>query len=127
MRSAVSKRGKDLPYIGAVIALPPTSGSRSLFSFILPPSQAHATDLLSSILVTDALQGELRDYVIRFVNNLDPNGKTGLGIPWPRWDPHHPKAIVLQDSVLFPIILADDNYRTDPLDLVANLSLILPV
>ena len=83
---------------------------------------------MNSILVDDDdMQGELRDYVIRFVNHLDPNGKAGPGIPWPQWDPRYPKAIVLQESMLFPIVIADDNYRTDPLDLVANLSLIYPI
>jgi acetylcholinesterase len=71
--------------------------------------------------------GELKDYVIRFVNNLDPNGEKGLGIPWPQWNPQKPKAIIFQDDIFFPIVLGDDNYRTDPLNLVANLSLLYPI
>jgi acetylcholinesterase len=72
-------------------------------------------------------RGELRDYVVRFVNNLDPNGKKGLGIPWPQWNAQKPKAIVFQDDILYPIVLSDDNYRTDPLSLVANMSLLYPI
>lgn len=78
-------------------------------------------------MASDIVPGELRDYVIRFVNNLDPNGEPRLGIPWPQWDPRHPKAIILQDSKFFPIVLGDDNYRTDQLDFIANLSLIYPI
>ncbi|TFY71900.1 hypothetical protein EVG20_g1115 [Dentipellis fragilis] len=50
--SFLSTRMKDIPFIGAT----------------------HATDLLNSFG-----SGELRDYIIRFVNNLDPNGARGLG------------------------------------------------
>ncbi|KAI0265668.1 carotenoid ester lipase precursor [Gloeopeniophorella convolvens] len=92
----ISKRMKDTPFIGS----------------------AHATDLLNSFGV-----GELRDYVIRFTNNLDPNGDVGLGIKWPKWNPKKPQAIVFQESSIFPIVLVDDNYRTDPISLVVNMSL----
>jgi acetylcholinesterase len=71
--------------------------------------------------------GELRDYVIRFTNNLDPNGRNGLGVPWPQWDPRKPKAIIFQDDILFPIVLGDDNYRTDPLNYITNMSLLYPI
>jgi acetylcholinesterase len=96
----IYKRNKALPFIGT----------------------AHATDLVNSFGV-----GELRDYVIRFTNNLDPNGNKGLGIPWPQWDPKKPKAVIFQDSVLFPLIVGDDNYRTDPLSYVGNMSLLYPI
>ncbi|KAI0306653.1 Alpha/Beta hydrolase protein [Multifurca ochricompacta] len=83
----------------------------------------HATDLINSILTP----GELMDYVIHFTSNLNPNSKKGLGIPWPQWNRRDPKAIVLQDSTLFPVVIGNDNYRTDPLDYVANMSLIYPI
>ncbi|KAH8982171.1 carotenoid ester lipase precursor [Lactarius hatsudake] len=95
----IHKRGKNIPFIGA----------------------AHALDIVS------AFRGDLRDYVIRFINNLDPNGKKGLGVPWPQWNPKKPKVIIFQDGALFPIVIGDDNYRTDPLNLVANMSLLYPV
>ena len=71
--------------------------------------------------------GDLKDYVIRFVNNLDPNGKNGVGVPWPQWDLRKPKAIIFQDDIYFPIVVGDDNYRTDPINLIANLSLLYPI
>jgi acetylcholinesterase len=73
------------------------------------------------------MPGEIRDYVIRFTNNLDPNGKNGLGIPWPKWDPRNPQAVIFQDSPIFPMVLGDDNYRTDPMSFVANMSLLYPI
>jgi len=84
--------------------------------------QAHATDLVNSWG-----PGELKDYIIRFTNKLDPNGKEGVGIAWPQWDPANPKALVLQDSTLFPLITADDNYRSRALDYVADLSIRHPI
>ena len=65
--------------------------------------------------------------MVRFVNNLDPNGSPGLGVPWPQWDPQQPKAIIFQDDIFFPIVLGDDNYRTDALSIVANMSLLYPI
>ncbi|KAH9167333.1 carotenoid ester lipase precursor [Lactarius sanguifluus] len=100
----IHKRGKNLPFLGA----------------------AHGTDILNSFGVGPALS-ELRDYFIRFTNNLDPNGKRGLGVPWPQWDPKKPKAVIFQDSALFPIVIGDDNYRTDALNYVANMSLLYPI
>ena len=72
-------------------------------------------------------KGDLKDYVIRFVNNLDPNGKKGFGVPWPQWNPQKPEAIIFQDSALFPIVYGYDDYRTDALDIVANMSLLYPI
>ena len=69
----------------------------------------------------------MKDYVIRFVNNLNPNGKNGGGVPWPQWDPRKPEAIIFQDDIFFPIVVGDDNYRTDPISLVSNLSLLYPI
>ena len=71
--------------------------------------------------------GELRDYVIRFTNNLNPNSKKVFGVPWPQWDPRKPKAIIFQNDILFPIVLGDDNYRTDPLNYITNMSLFYPI
>ena len=84
--------------------------------------QFHASDLLNSFL-----GGELRDYVLRFTNTLDPNGREGVGIFWPQWNPAKPKALIFQDSRIFPLITGDDNYRSQPLDYVGNLSLRYPI
>ncbi|KAI9440698.1 carotenoid ester lipase precursor [Lactarius indigo] len=103
-KSWVYKRGKTLPFLGA----------------------AHGTDLLNSFGVGPALS-EFRDYFIRFTNHLDPNGKAGLGVPWPQWDSKHPKAVIFKDGTLFPIVIGDDDYRTDALNYVSTMSLLYPI
>jgi hypothetical protein len=85
--------------------------------------QAHATDLVDSF----GPGGNLKDYIIRFTDNLDPNGREGMGIAWPQWDPAKPKALVLTDQMLNPLIIDDDNYRTNALNYVGNLSLKYPI
>ena len=85
--------------------------------------QAHATDLINSF----GPGGELKDYIIRFTNNLNPNGREGLGINWPQWNPANPKALVFTDQMLSPLIIDDDNYRTRALDYVGNLSIRYPI
>ena len=117
----VYKRNKDLPFIGTVRAPDLLFHAYPKLTSCIT-FQAHATDLVDSFG-----PGELRDYVLRFTNNLDPNGKIGLGIPWPQWDPRNPKAVIFQDDSLFPVVLGDDNYRTDPLNYVTNMSLIYPI
>jgi hypothetical protein len=85
--------------------------------------QAHASDLLASFLPG----GELMDYIIRFTNNLDPNGRVGIGIPWPKWDPAKPKALIITDDIISPLRIDDDNYRSRALDYVANMSIRYPI
>jgi acetylcholinesterase len=84
--------------------------------------QAHGTDRISSW----GPNGELKDYIIRFTNKLDPNGE-GLGIPWPQWYPASPKALVLRDDADSPLIIANDTYRSLDLDYIADLSLRYPL
>ncbi|KAH9051979.1 carotenoid ester lipase precursor [Lactarius vividus] len=71
---------------------------------------------------------ELRDNIIWFTNSLDPNGETGTGseVTWPQWDPRDPKALVFRDGLL-PLVIADDNYRTDALMFMRNISLLNPI
>lgn len=69
----------------------------------------------------------MKDYIIRFTNKLDPNGGKEVGITWPHWDPAKPKALVLTDSILSPLVINDDNYRSRALDYVADLSIRYPI
>ncbi|TFY75253.1 hypothetical protein EWM64_g8758 [Hericium alpestre] len=96
--SFLSKRMKDLAFMGS----------------------AHATDILNAFG-----DGELRDYIIRFVNTLDPNG--GRAHAWPKYDLQNPQAVVFQDSVIWPVISVQDDYRKDAMAFVANLSLLHPL
>jgi len=68
---------------------------------------------------------ELTDYIIYFTRNLNPNGR--LEINWPQYDLRRPKALVFQDDPFFPMVVEDDNYRINPLEFVANLSLTHPI
>jgi acetylcholinesterase len=79
---------------------------------------AHGTDLLDSFG-----GGKLADYVIYFTRNLDPNGDLEE-ISWPQYDLRDPKALIFQE---FGLVVEDDNYRIDPLEFVANLSLLHPI
>ena len=118
--SLVWKRFKFLPFIGTVRLLPTLLRARQR---LMNNPQAHATDLLSSW----GPDGELKDYIIQFTNNLDPNGKEGLGVPWPQWDPAEPKALIFTDHILSPLIIDNDTYRSSALDYVADLSLRHPI
>ncbi|TFY51461.1 hypothetical protein EVG20_g10993, partial [Dentipellis fragilis] len=99
--SFLSKRGKDLAYLGS----------------------AHATDLLNSYGPT----GELRDYIIGFTSNLNPNIGSGGHLTWPQYDTKNLKAVVFQDAILSPIQVAKDDYRQQSLEFVANISLLNPL
>ncbi|TFY81776.1 hypothetical protein EWM64_g2235 [Hericium alpestre] len=98
--SWLSKREKSIPFIGAT----------------------HATDILNAFGT-----GELRDYIIRFVNNLDPNGNRGLGIRWPQYDLSKPQSLEFQDSTFFPMVIKPDDHRKDALDFMANISILHPL
>jgi len=101
----IHKRGKDIPYVGA----------------------AHSTDLVDSFdMLDDAAPSELMNNIIWFTNNLDPNGHSGP-VVWPQWDPQNPKALVFQDSLLIPQLIIDDNYRTDAMEFMRNISLLYPI
>ncbi|KAA1472211.1 carotenoid ester lipase precursor [Dentipellis sp. KUC8613] len=99
--SFLSKRGKDMAYLGS----------------------AHATDLLNSYGPT----GELKDYIIGFASNLDPNKGSGGHLKWPQYDIKDPKAVIFQDSALSPIKIERDDYRQRALEFVGNISLLHPL
>ncbi|KAI9447105.1 carotenoid ester lipase precursor [Russula earlei] len=96
--SFIHKRGKDLPFIGAT----------------------HGTDLVNSFG-----DGELRDNVIYFTRNLDPNGN--LVMRWPKYDLRDPKLLIFQDDPFFPVVVGNDDYRVNPLNFALNLSLLHPI
>ena len=80
-------------------------------------------------MLDEVAPSELMNYIISFTNNLDPNGETGLEprVTWPQWDPQNPKALVFQDSLLFPRKIIDDNYRTAAMEFMRNMSLLYPI
>ncbi|KAH9968428.1 carotenoid ester lipase precursor [Lactifluus volemus] len=95
----VYKRGKDTtPFFGAV----------------------HGSDVSNAFG-----DGELRDYIIYFTRNLDPNNH--LRVPWPQWHSQNPQALIFQDNKTEPLIQEKDNYRPDALEYLTNLSLLHPI
>ncbi|KAI9437418.1 carotenoid ester lipase precursor [Lactarius psammicola] len=104
----IHKRGKDIPFAGAF----------------------HGSDLANSFAALEPFElSDLMNHIIWFTNKLDPNGETGPGpkVTWPQWDPQNPKALIFQDDALFPRVIGDDNYRTDALQFMRNISLIRPI
>ncbi|KAI0655443.1 carotenoid ester lipase precursor [Cubamyces menziesii] len=102
------------------------SGKQSTWSFLskrlkaLPGlGSAHATDILNVYG-----GGEMADYLINFVNHLDPNGNT---VPsWPKYTTSSPNLLTFLDG-LIPITITDDDYRVDAMNLITELSLQFPL
>ncbi|KAF4576970.1 hypothetical protein EYR36_004954 [Pleurotus pulmonarius] len=95
----LSKRYKTSPFLGAF----------------------HATDILNVYV-----GGELGDYLINFVNNLDPNGP-GRGIPWPKYTTSSPNFVTFNDNLLFPVTITQDTFRKDAIDFLTEVTLANPL
>ncbi|EMD39520.1 hypothetical protein CERSUDRAFT_111844 [Gelatoporia subvermispora B] len=68
--------------------------------------------------------GILADYLINFVNHLDPKNQTG--VDWPRYNSSSPSLLTLSgrhDS----ISITSDNFRAEEMKLLTNLSLKYPL
>jgi acetylcholinesterase len=68
--------------------------------------------------------GELTDYLVHFVNNLDPNGPliSGETFHWPRYDVVNPQLLTLLDAPEQPLELTADTFRVDGMDLIMELT-----
>lgn len=66
----------------------------------------------------------MTDYLINFVNNLDPNGKTGIS--WPKYTTSSPKLLTFLDG-LTPLKITNDDFRVDGMKLLTKLSLQFPL
>ncbi len=97
--SLVHKRFKQLPFLGAF----------------------HATDLFFN---SYAPGGDLQDYIVRFVANLDPNGDTG--ITWPKWTTDSPKLLSFNDDSV-PQNITEDTYREEAIDTLNAILLQYPL
>ncbi|KAI0793055.1 carotenoid ester lipase precursor [Irpex lacteus] len=79
----------------------------------------HATDLLNVYT-----GGDLTDYIINFVNNLDPNGPSITN--WPKYTNSNPQLLTFLDGIT-PRTITTDNYRVDQMNFVTDLSLQFPI
>ena len=83
----------------------------------------HGTDLLNAYQ-----GGELGDYLIHFVNHLDPNGKAGnTSVVWPQYSTHSPRLLTFQDDSREPVSFTDDTFRAVEVRLVRDLALKYPI
>jgi hypothetical protein len=69
--------------------------------------------------------GEMQDYLITFVNSLDPNvGSTHPN--WPKWTSGSPNLMTFLDG-LIPLTITKDTYRQSAMNLLTQLSLTAPL
>jgi acetylcholinesterase len=66
----------------------------------------------------------MSDYIINFVNNLNPNGPTVTR--WPQYSNANPQLLTFLDG-LIPRTITSDNYRADQMDFLTQLSLASPL
>ena len=91
--------------------------------------QGHGTDLGQFYKRNPLETTELRDYLINFVNTLDPNQGTQESLPdWPEYTNEDPIMLVTnpQQYGVPPITFTPDTYRSDAIDLLIDLSRIYP-
>ncbi|KAI0787378.1 carotenoid ester lipase precursor [Fomes fomentarius] len=99
-----------------------TSGKQNTWAFL--SKRLKALPVLGSVHASDILNvysgSDMADYLINFVNNLDPNGRTGIS--WPKYTTSSPKLLMFLDG-LIPLRITNDDYRVDAMKLLTNLSL----
>ena len=95
----VSKRFKVVPILGS----------------------AHATDLLNVYGGDD-----MTDYLVNFVNNLDPNGATVIN--WPQYSLDSRELLTFRSGLIGPrLTITTDDYRVDGLNVLIDLALRFPI
>ncbi|EKM55972.1 uncharacterized protein PHACADRAFT_256969 [Phanerochaete carnosa HHB-10118-sp] len=93
----LSKRYKSLPGVGSM----------------------HGTDILNVYF-----DGDMTDYLVNFVNNLDPNGP-GL-LSWPTYSTSSPQLLTFLDGPV-PLNITEDTFRADGMSLLTELMLANPI
>jgi carboxylesterase type B len=63
--------------------------------------------------------GEMEDYVINFINHLNPNGAGGHP-NWPQYKPSSPNLLTLNDGAV-PINITQDTFRQKPMEVVTEI------
>lgn len=81
--------------------------------------QVHASDIVN--VYGD---GEMTDYLVRFVANLDPNGNTGIN--WPKYTPSSPNLLTFLDGPI-PLEIAQDTFRQEAIEYLTNVTLTNPI
>ena len=81
--------------------------------------QVHASDILN--VYGD---GEMTDYLVRFVANLNPNGNTGIN--WPQYTPSSPNLLTFLDGPV-PLEITQDTFRQEAIAYLTNVTLANPI
>ena len=110
----VSKRQKSVPVFGSV-SKEHSANYRRLILFI----QFHSSDLLNIYF-----GGDLTDYLIYFINHLDPNGPTVHS--WPQYYTSTRSLLTLWDGFV-PVTITEDTFRQDAINVLINISLTNPL
>ena len=110
----MSKRLKSLAVLGSVSV---TSEIHQLLSEV--SFQVHASDILN--VYGD---GEMTDYLVRFVANLNPNGNTGIN--WPQYTPSSPNLLTFLDGPV-PLEITQDTFRQEAIAYLTNVTLANPI
>lgn len=66
----------------------------------------------------------MADYLINFVNDLDPNG--GSLLSWPKYSTSTQELLTFIDG-LIPLVLTKDTFRQDGTSFLTQLSLANPI
>nr|VWO95946.1 Carboxylic ester hydrolase (EC [Ganoderma boninense] len=108
-------------FLNATAAAQPTWSFLSK-RFKLAPGigSAHGTDLLNVYM-----GGDMTDYLVNFVNNLDPNGAKRLY--WPQYTLDSRKLLTFWDGIIRPLSITTDDYRVEGFNILTNLSLQFPM
>ncbi|KIJ65542.1 hypothetical protein HYDPIDRAFT_110642 [Hydnomerulius pinastri MD-312] len=87
------------------------SGKQNMWSYLTKRSkQTHYLGSYQGSDLPDVFgPGDMTDYLVRFVNNLDPNGNTN--IQWPQWSTESPNILTFQDGGKQDI--KQDTFRQD--------------
>ena len=81
--------------------------------------QFHGSDLLNVYG-----PGDMTDYLVNFVTNLDPNNSTG--IYWPQYTTDSPNLLTFLDG-LVPLEITQDTYREEAIAFMMNVILQNPL
>ncbi|KAH7928749.1 alpha/beta-hydrolase [Leucogyrophana mollusca] len=102
------------------------SGKQQIWSFLF--RRLKFQPFLGSTHTSDLLDvygpGDMTDYLIRFVANLDPNGKSG--IYWPEYTTQFPSLLTFLDGPV-PLTIIQDTYREDAMNFLTEYSLAYPI
>lgn len=84
-----------------------------------PLNQAHTTELPNVFG-----GGDMTDFLVRFVNTLDPNG--GPEIHWPEYTEHSPQLLAFVEGDASLEVMSD-TFRKEAMEFVTQLSLAEPL